>query len=354
MHATTVATNTILERRGARTALITTEGFRDVLEMRRLRIPVLYDLQYEQAAAAGAARGCGSRSTSGWGRAARSGAPLDERVVTRGRRRGQARRASRRSRSRCCTPTPNPAHERRVAEIAARACSATTSTSPARPTSCRRSASTSAPAPRWSTPMSGPSVRDYVALARRDSSRPPASRRRSQIMQSNGGMMSARARAREAGVHGRVRARGRRDRLRPPGARDRLRRTLISLDMGGTTAKAAMIENGEPARTTEYEVGAGINLSSKLVKGGGYSDQAAVHRRLGDRRGRRQHRRARRGRHCRASARTAPAPCRARSATGAGGTEPTLHRRAGRARLSQLRPARRRRACRSTRRGRAT
>jgi N-methylhydantoinase A len=40
--------------------------------------------------------------------------------------------------------------------------------------------------------------------------------------------------------------------------------------MGGTTAKAAMIEAGEPAKTTEYEVGSGINLSSKLVKGGGY------------------------------------------------------------------------------------
>ena len=44
----------------------------------------------------------------------------------------------------------------------------------------------------------------------------------------------------------------------------------ISFDMGGTTAKSAMIENGEPAKTTEYEVGSGINLSSKLVKGGGY------------------------------------------------------------------------------------
>lgn len=41
--------------------------------------------------------------------------------------------------------------------------------------------------------------------------------------------------------------------------------------MGGTTAKAAIIERGEPARTTEYEVGAGINLSSKLVKGGGHA-----------------------------------------------------------------------------------
>ncbi len=45
---------------------------------------------------------------------------------------------------------------------------------------------------------------------------------------------------------------------------------IISFDMGGTTAKAALIENGEAARTDEYEVGAGINLSSKLIKGGGY------------------------------------------------------------------------------------
>ena len=48
------------------------------------------------------------------------------------------------------------------------------------------------------------------------------------------------------------------------------RRQLISLDMGGTTAKAALVEDGLPVRTTEYEVGAGINLSSKLVKGGGH------------------------------------------------------------------------------------
>ena len=48
VHATTVATNTILEHKGAKTALVTTEGFRDVLEMRRLRIPVMYDLQYDK------------------------------------------------------------------------------------------------------------------------------------------------------------------------------------------------------------------------------------------------------------------------------------------------------------------
>src|SRR5258706_1562345 len=48
VHATTVATNAILEGRGARTALITTKGFRDVLEMRRPRIPELYNLQYRK------------------------------------------------------------------------------------------------------------------------------------------------------------------------------------------------------------------------------------------------------------------------------------------------------------------
>ncbi|WP_329246919.1 hydantoinase/oxoprolinase family protein [Actinoallomurus sp. NBC_01490] len=43
-HGTTVATNALLERAGARTALITTRGFRDVLEIARQRRPALYDL----------------------------------------------------------------------------------------------------------------------------------------------------------------------------------------------------------------------------------------------------------------------------------------------------------------------
>jgi N-methylhydantoinase A len=46
-HGTTVATNALLERRGARTALVTTEGFRDVLEIARQVRPSLYDLAEE-------------------------------------------------------------------------------------------------------------------------------------------------------------------------------------------------------------------------------------------------------------------------------------------------------------------
>jgi N-methylhydantoinase A len=43
-HGTTVATNALLERKGARTGLLTTEGFRDVIEIGRQNRPSLYDL----------------------------------------------------------------------------------------------------------------------------------------------------------------------------------------------------------------------------------------------------------------------------------------------------------------------
>src|SRR3954469_7880292 len=50
LHATTVASNAILEHKGAKTGLITTAGFRDVLESRTLRMPRLYDLRWEKPA----------------------------------------------------------------------------------------------------------------------------------------------------------------------------------------------------------------------------------------------------------------------------------------------------------------
>lgn len=48
IHGTTIATNAILQHHGARTGLITTAGFRDVLEIRRLRMPEMYNLLYEK------------------------------------------------------------------------------------------------------------------------------------------------------------------------------------------------------------------------------------------------------------------------------------------------------------------
>src|SRR5690606_21974502 len=44
LHGTTIATNALIERQGARTALVTTKGFRDVLELGRRDRPSFYGL----------------------------------------------------------------------------------------------------------------------------------------------------------------------------------------------------------------------------------------------------------------------------------------------------------------------
>ena len=48
VHGSTVATNAVLEHKGVRTGLITTAGFRDVLEIGRQTRPKLYDLRVEK------------------------------------------------------------------------------------------------------------------------------------------------------------------------------------------------------------------------------------------------------------------------------------------------------------------
>src|SRR5579862_2344808 len=48
IHGTTVGTNSLLERRGARVALVTTKGFEDLLEIGRQARPDLYDLTVQQ------------------------------------------------------------------------------------------------------------------------------------------------------------------------------------------------------------------------------------------------------------------------------------------------------------------
>ena len=208
---------------GARTALITTEGFRDVLEMRRLRIPVLYDLQYDEAAAARAA----------------PPALRGRRADRAGRRRLRAaRRASRCSAAAQRSSTTrsiavaiallhsyaNPEHERRVAEILQRG--------------ARRRVYVTL---LGRHPAGDPRVRAHQHRGRQRLRRPGrdalcalAARRSSQavgidapleIMQSSGGMMSPRGGAQAAGLPDRVGPGRRRHRLRPPGARDRARRT---------------------------------------------------------------------------------------------------------------------------------
>jgi N-methylhydantoinase A len=48
LHGTTVGSNTLVQRSGARTGLITTRGFRDVLEIGRIRMPDMFDLTWDK------------------------------------------------------------------------------------------------------------------------------------------------------------------------------------------------------------------------------------------------------------------------------------------------------------------
>ncbi|NTA40641.1 hydantoinase/oxoprolinase N-terminal domain-containing protein, partial [Agrobacterium salinitolerans] len=47
VHGTTVGSNTLLQKVGAKTGLITTKGFRDVLEIGRVRTPTMFDLSWD-------------------------------------------------------------------------------------------------------------------------------------------------------------------------------------------------------------------------------------------------------------------------------------------------------------------
>jgi len=49
LHGTTVGTNTLLQRKGARVALVTTAGFEDVIEIGRQARPKLYDFFFDRA-----------------------------------------------------------------------------------------------------------------------------------------------------------------------------------------------------------------------------------------------------------------------------------------------------------------
>ena len=112
-HGTTVATNALLEGRGARTALVATEGFEDVVELGRQARADLYRLCAAHPAPLVPPRAARRRRRADGARRRAAGARR------RGAgRRGRARRARsspRRSRSACCTPTATRSTSRRSA-----------------------------------------------------------------------------------------------------------------------------------------------------------------------------------------------------------------------------------------------
>ena len=116
LHGTTVATNMILEGKGARTALVTTEGFRHVLEIGRQDIPRSVNLYawVKPKRPVPASRILEVRERIGAGGVVLQ--PLDERSVEAAA--GALRRLEVDAVAVCLLHAfANPAHERRVAEM---------------------------------------------------------------------------------------------------------------------------------------------------------------------------------------------------------------------------------------------
>jgi N-methylhydantoinase A len=265
LHASTVATNAILEGKGARTALVTTEGFRDVLELRRIRVPRLYEPLYEKPAPL-VSRRYRYEVKERLDSKGEVVQPLDESQV-----RALAHtlaEANIEAIAICLLHSyANPVHEKRIARLLREALPA-----------CFISVSSEVlpeirEYERTSTTVVnayiGPVMSRYLrSLQERFQSNGIKSRLL--MMQSSGGTMDVeQVLARPAtvvesgpaaGVVGAARL----------GARAG-HENLITFDMGGTTAKASLIEAGRVVATDEYEVGGGISLSSRLAQGGGYA-----------------------------------------------------------------------------------
>jgi Hydantoinase/oxoprolinase/Hydantoinase/oxoprolinase N-terminal region len=264
VHATTVATNAILERRGARTGLITTEGFRDVLELRRIRIPLAYDLGWnkpeplvERAFRLGVRERLDAQG--------HVLTPLDGDDVERAIDEFQA--AEIETVAVCFLHAyRNATHERAVgARLRERLPGVHVSLS-----------SDVLPEMLEFERTSTTVVNAYIAplIARyldrlRETLAERAVRAPILVMQSNGGLISASSAAArpvtiiESGPAAGVVAAQRT-------ARACGYPNVITLDMGGTTTKASIIEHGEILRGTEYEVGSAVSASSRLMRGNGY------------------------------------------------------------------------------------
>jgi N-methylhydantoinase A len=264
IHGTTVATNAILERRGAKTGLITTEGFRDLLEIGRLRLSRLYDMDHRRPPPLVRRRWrleVGERLDHR-GEVVRSLDPASlEKAVDTLVEEGLEAVAV------CLIHAyANPAHEREVgAAIRARAPHLhVTLSSEVLPEIREFERTSTAVANAYVMPVMDRYLSRLEAEMGALGIAAPLS-----VMQSNGGIMTAgRARRRpvqliESGpAAGVIAAAALSRRAGLP--------NVISLDMGGTTAKASVIEGHAITRSNELEIGGPISQGSRLNKGGGY------------------------------------------------------------------------------------
>ena len=264
MHGTTVASNAILEMTGARTGLITTRGFRDVLELRTLRMPRLYDLAWEKPPplVERYLRMEVDERIDANGNIQREVESADiEQAVERLLAEGVEAIAV------CLLNSfANPVHEQTVLEVLKTKashipCCISFDVLPEMKEYERTS----------TTVINAyllPVVSSYLASLVRKLTEIGVNAPLL-LMQSNGGLTTVEQAGRlpchiiesgpAAGVVGAQAL------SQASGIDD-----VVSFDMGGTTAKASLIENGMYSRAVEYSVGAGIMVGSRLLTGAGY------------------------------------------------------------------------------------
>ncbi len=264
LHGTTVGSNTLLQKVGAKTGLITTRGFRDVLEIGRIRTPDMFDLTWDKPPPL--VRRQLRRE-------------IDERIDARGnvlkpidqdevaRIGGALVGLGVESIAVCFINSyRNPCHEltaERVLRQHFPAVPVTTSVS-VLPEQREYERTSTAVVNAYVLPMMATYLRRLrLGLLRIGIDAPLL------VGNSNGGLSAidvAEAKpvffissGRSAGVVGAARL-----------GETLERGDLIVFDMGGTTASASLVQGGEIARATEYEFRDGISTPSRFIKAGGY------------------------------------------------------------------------------------
>ncbi|HEY0290720.1 MAG TPA: hydantoinase/oxoprolinase family protein [Hansschlegelia sp.] len=268
VHATTVATNTIIERKGAKSGLLTTKGFRDVLEIARFRTPRLYDIHYKKQAALVERR----LRLEADERIAADGSvmrPLDDADLEAAAAVFAAEGVESVSVA-FINSYVNGDHERRAAAYLSRRLPGVpvTASVDLLPQLGEYERTTTTVVNSYIRPVVERYVSSLKARLDRLGVAAPL-----MIMQSSGGVSPGEAVARQpidiiesgpaAGVLGGQRL----------GVKIGIGDMLV-FDMGGTTAKATVIENHAYAICPETEVGGEASLGARMIKGAGYPVQA--------------------------------------------------------------------------------
>ena len=249
VHGSTVATNAVLERKGARVAFLATEGFRDVLELQRQSRRSIYDIHYRKPAPVVPRRDT-FEIPERMGPNGEVVTPLDEAAAV-----DRIRRAldggDYESIAICFLNSyANPIHERRVAGIVAErfpGIGVTCSCDVTREFREYERASTTVLAAYVQ-----PVIDRYLTEFERELDA-RSFRGRFSLMQSNGGRLPASGMTDNAitslfsgpaaGVMGAIRQAERSD-----------YRDLITFDMGGTSTDVCLVRDGVPILTSDAEI----------------------------------------------------------------------------------------------------